>query len=159
MRRRIGEHRQVAREELTRAVITRRIVADARQRSPLGAITHRYDCVVTCYCADSATADKGEWRRYMRNIASLVAPGGLLLVGALRRCASYVVGRKTFPGASIDESDLASVYQALAMSSVDIEAINVPDRTAHGFDSILVSAATAPVCRRIAPLDARPVCA
>jgi hypothetical protein len=149
----------LTREELTRAAITRRIVADARQRSPLGALTRRYDCVVTCYCADSATADKQEWRQYMRNITSLVAPGGVLLVAALRRCSSYTVGGQTFPGASIDETDLASVYRELAMSSIDIESVNVPDRAPHGFDSVLLSTATAPIRRRMPSPDARPICA
>jgi SAM-dependent methyltransferase len=133
-----------SREELTRAVITRRIVADARHARPLGELTQRYDCVITCYCADSATADKLEWRGLMRNIATLLAPGGLLLVAALRRCRSYVVGPHTFPAANIDGSDLDSVYRELGMSTVAIETINVPDRSPHGFDSILLSSATAP---------------
>jgi hypothetical protein len=132
------------REEITRSVITRHLVADARQRRPLGPFTQRYDCVVTCYCADSATANKLEWQQFMRNIASLLAPSGLLLVAALRRCSSYVVGQRSFPAANIDESDLASIYRELGMLNVEIDAVNLSDRTPLGFSSILLASATAP---------------
>jgi hypothetical protein len=129
------------REEMTRGVISQRIVADARQPRPLGALTRQYDCVVSCYCADSATADKQEWRRLMHNIVGLVSPGGLLLVAALRRCTHYAVGDQTFPSAHIDERDLANVYRDLSLSEVDIDIVNVPDRAHSGFDSILLASA------------------
>ncbi|HEY6644664.1 guanitoxin biosynthesis pre-guanitoxin forming N-methyltransferase GntF [Povalibacter sp.] len=138
------------REEVTRAVISRRIVADAQQPRRPGALTRRYDCVVSCYCADSATADKREWRRFMHNIAGLVSPGGLLLVAALRRCKYYSVGNQTFPSAHIDEHDLTSVFRDLRLSDVDIDVVDVPDRSNSGFDSILLASAT---MREVSALD------
>lgn len=130
-----------SRETLTREVITRRFLADARHALPLGLHGRRYQCVVTCYCADSATADKLEWRRYMRNIANLVAPGGRLVVAALRNCTSYLVGGHRFPSACIDERDLANIYEELRLSEVTIEIASVPERAEFGFSSILLSSA------------------
>jgi hypothetical protein len=131
------------REETTRRVLTRMICADARRSEPLGALARRYDCVVSCYCADSATADKREWRRLTRNIVSLLSPGGLLLVTALRRCETYTVGTQKFPSAHIDEHDLASVYEQLGLHDIDIEVVGVPCRSEHGFQSILLASAKA----------------
>jgi NNMT/PNMT/TEMT family len=130
------------REAMTRAVISRRIVADARHSRPLGALTRQYGCVVSCYCADSATAEKQEWLRFMHNIAGLVSPGGLLLVAALRRCKHYAVGDQKFPSAHIDEHDLASACRKLDLSEFSIEVADVSDRSQSGFDSILLASAT-----------------
>jgi hypothetical protein len=131
------------REETTRRIITRMICADARRARPLGGLTRQYDCVISCYCADSATADKREWRRLMRNIVSLLSPGGLLLIAALRRCETYTVGTQKFPSAHIDEHDLASVYEQLGLDDVDIDVVAVPGRAEHGFQSILLASAKA----------------
>ena len=131
------------REHITRRLITRLIPADARRARPLGTLTRRYDCVVSCYCADSATADKREWRRLMRNIVSLLSPGGRLLIAALRRCETYTVGDRSFPSASIDEYDLTDVFRQLGLRNVDIEVVAVPSRAAYGFTSILLASASA----------------
>ena len=136
-----AEHR----EQTTRRRITRLIAADARRSRPLGALTRHYDCVVSCYCADSATSDKREWRRLMRNIVSLLSPGGLLLVAALRRCETYTVGAQKFPSACVDERDLAGVYEQLGMRDIDVEVVAVPSRSKHGFDSIMLAHARAPI--------------
>jgi hypothetical protein len=45
----------------------------------------------------------------MANITGLVAPGGLFITAALRRCRSYLVGDKRFPSANVDEHDLRRV--------------------------------------------------
>ena len=132
------------REEAIRKLIKRRLQADARRSNPLGSLSRAYDCVVSCYCADSATADKQEWRRLMLNIASLIAPGGLLLIAALRRCKAYTVGMQSFPSAQIEEDDLASVFEQLGLREVGIEAVELPNRATHGFESIVLASATAP---------------
>ena len=80
---------------------------DARCADPLeGNGAAPYGTVISAYCADSATADPTTWETYMRNIAGLVAPGGLFITAALRRCSGYVVGGKVFPSACVDEDDL-----------------------------------------------------
>jgi len=138
------------REQIMRKLITRRLRADARCARPLGLLTQRYDCVVSCYCADSATGDKREWQRMIENIVSLLAPGGRLLIAALRRCERYTVGAQSFPSARIDEDDLASLFSQLELRNTSIEIVAVPDRSTHGFESILLASATAPAIFAIA---------
>ncbi|HEY5810862.1 MAG TPA: guanitoxin biosynthesis pre-guanitoxin forming N-methyltransferase GntF [Povalibacter sp.] len=130
------------RQRLTRERIALRLIGDARLRHPLGVTySRRYDCVVSCYCADSATADKDEWFRYLRNIASLLAPGGLFIVAALRNCSFYRVGAQRFPSPAIDEDDVRWAFAELnfATSSVELEVCNVPEQARCGFQSIVLA--------------------
>ncbi|MFL6547465.1 MAG: guanitoxin biosynthesis pre-guanitoxin forming N-methyltransferase GntF [Povalibacter sp.] len=131
-----------AREQLTRERLTLRLSGDARLRHPLGLkYSRRYDCVVSCYCADSATADNAEWFRYVSNIASLLAPGGLFLIASLRNCSSYRVGARRFPSPAIDEHDIRCAFAELdfATSSIELQVCNVPEQAHHGFDSIMLA--------------------
>jgi hypothetical protein len=101
-----------AREQLVRARAARLLAVDLRCTDPLfrqGAPP--YATVISAYCADSATADRGMWEAYMGRIVRLVRPGGLLLVAALRRSHGYRIGGKTFPSANVDEHDHHTVLE------------------------------------------------
>jgi len=106
-----------AREALVRRRVVRLLQGDASRHPALaGAVPDPagYDLVMSCYCAESATADAAVWRRYMRHILALLRPGGLLLMAAPRRCRGYSVGRRVFPAAGIDEHDIACLLDDLA---------------------------------------------
>jgi hypothetical protein len=126
------------RETQTRDRIGRLLLCDLRDAVPLGASHCAYDVVVTAYCPDSATGDAATWALYMQRIASLVRPGGLLVVAALRRCHGYHVGGRTFPSADIDEADLRAVLAALAID-VHVEAHPLPEQALHGYRGILLA--------------------
>jgi NNMT/PNMT/TEMT family len=138
--------RQVgAREDLVRARVTRCLRADAGLDSPLATPgLGRYDVVVSCFCAESATGDQAVWRRYMRNILGLVAPGGLFITAALRRCRAYRVGQQRFACADIDEHDLAAVLieSGVEPGQLQLEVRPVGLRDRLGYDSIVLAAAT-----------------
>lgn len=128
---------QIARrEELTRARITRLLQVDARMAQPLD---ERYATVVSAYCADSATDDRGTWETFMRNIGSLVRPGGVFLTSALRRCRYYVVGGKRFPSANVDEHDLRAVLGPEAV----VETRELAEHAAQGYRGIVLAWAQA----------------
>jgi hypothetical protein len=126
----------VEREAQTRARIGRLLPSDLRRAAPLGDEPSGYDVVVSTYCADSATDDKATWALYMARIATLVRPGGLLVVAALRRCRGYRVGGRTFPSANIDEADLRQVLSPLT-DALDVQARLLPER--HGYSGILLA--------------------
>jgi len=131
-----------ARERRTRERLTCSLLGDARLRHPLGeAYSSRYDCVVSCYCADSATASKHEWFRYLRNITSLLAPGGRFVLAALRNCSFYRVGNVRFPSPAIDEYDLQRALTMLNfdMGSVVLQVYPVPEQLRAGFQSIALA--------------------
>jgi NNMT/PNMT/TEMT family len=133
-----------AREHHTRGRLRRLLPADVAQPHPLGVRGHRrYGIVVSCFCADSVTRHKAAWSCYMRHIAGLVAPGGLLLLAALRRCTSYRVGAMSFPSACVDEHDVAA---RLALEGFDpagtrIEVATAPRQRRLGYDGVVLAAA------------------
>ncbi|MEU8240976.1 guanitoxin biosynthesis pre-guanitoxin forming N-methyltransferase GntF [Actinoplanes missouriensis] len=125
-----------AREDLTRSKITTLVRVDARHPRP---VNRSYPTVVSAYCADSATGDRATWEAFMRHIAGLVRPGGLLLTAALRRCRGYTVGGKTFPGADIDERDLRAVLRPdFELPPEGIEVVPTAQRGAHGYGAVLL---------------------
>jgi len=134
------------REALVRHRLTRIVSGDARRRNPLGeGAAKSYDCVTTFFCADSATSSLGEWMRFMRNIIGLLAPGGLLVLGALRACEFWRIDDARLPSACIDERHVQFLLDAEGFDRAeqDIRICNVPDQAPHGFDSILLVAARA----------------
>ena len=134
------------REALVRQRLTGLMSGDARRRDPLGEGAARsYDCVSSFFCADSATSDLVEWMRFMRNIIGLLAPGGLLVLGALRRCDFWRIDGARLPSPWIDERHIQFVLDAAGFDRTeqDIRICDVPDQAPHGFESILLVAARA----------------
>ena len=132
-----------ARAALTRSKITRLLRVDLRRDDPLGdGGASSYPIVVSAYCADSATGDRAIWRVYMRRIARLVRPNGMLLVAALRRCRGYRVGARTFPSADIDEDDVRAVLsQRFPPDRLVVAARELGEVGAKGYASIVLARA------------------
>lgn len=131
-----------ARKQATRARIRRILSADAGEADPLGPARRGfYPLVTTHYCADSATADRETWRRYMRNIASLVQPGGQFIVSALGGSRGYRVGAHWFPGADVSPDDLRAVLEETGFREIDMRVRAVPDRAEQGYGSVIFARA------------------
>lgn len=128
------------REALTRQRITQHFIGDAACSHPISA-EGKYEVVLSCYCADSATDDKATWGRYMRNILSFLRPGGFFITAALRNCSHYKVGDKYFPSANVNEADFEDLFQRLDfdMSRTTIEVQYVPEHKDAGFESIVLA--------------------
>ena len=111
--------------------------ADVRDPRPLGEVAP-FDLVASYYCLECVSGDRADWRRFLANVAGLVAPGGVLLLGALRRCREYHVLDRTFPTAFIDEADFAAGLPALGFdpAATVVEAVPVAEWAGQGFDSI-----------------------
>lgn len=71
---------------------------DIRLDNPLG-VSHKksYDCVMSLSCADSITDNKDLWEKYMKNIFSLIKPGGLFIGEVSKECHRYWVGDICYP--------------------------------------------------------------
>ena len=124
-------HQLVQREQLARQQVQGYLHCDITSPDPLGA-QHRqkYDLVASFYCADSITTSKTAWFSYMKNIFSLLRPGGFFIGGALRACSSYPVGSLQFPSAQVDEHDFRAVMQEcgfeMASTRVEVAAEGLP---------------------------------
>jgi SAM-dependent methyltransferase len=133
------------RETLLRRRLARLHCADADRPDPLGpGARHHYDIVLSCYCADSAAPDRPTWARYLRHIAGLLAPGGLLLLAGLRGCTSYRVGDRCFPAAGIDEQDVAAwlATSGLALLPRRLHVAATPQQRGLGYEAIVLASAS-----------------
>jgi hypothetical protein len=128
-----------------RRKVTRLNRCDALSATPLGQCNRPYDLVVAQAVTDTAARNLPEWRQIMRNIGTLVAPGGWFLISVLTGTRSYVVGEKQFPYVDLSEEDIYQGYVAAGFDpdSFYLERIDAP--TGRGYTG--VASATA---RRLA---------
>jgi hypothetical protein len=136
--------RIAAREQLTRRAVRGLYSSDARWRHPLGPERENYyDLIVSGFCLDAVSASKRVWRGCMRNVLSMIAPGGQLILHALHRCRAYKVGNRMFPGANIDVDDVAAALAdaGFARRTADIQVVPCPDNAVYGYSGILMASA------------------
>ena len=130
------------REEQTRRVIRNYHLSDARWTHPLGPDARGfYDLLISGFCLDAISSDKGIWRGCMRNVLSMLHEGGLLILHALYRCKAYRVGERMFPGADVSEEDLyeSLVDNGFERSGIDVQVEPCPENAPYGYAGILVA--------------------
>ena len=129
------------RQELARKKITALMAIDMRDDRALLDLEWRYATVLSAYCADSATADLGEWQAYMRRIIRLVRPGGTFLLAALGGTRSYLVGGKTFPSPALEAAHVERILlDAFPQNATIIKNVFVPECAPHGYTRIILAA-------------------
>lgn len=127
-----------AREQETRKRITCVLPADAGDLNPLGPERRGfYDLVTTHYCAEGATNDKAVWAQYMSNIASLVKPGGWLLLSACGAADFYQVGDRRFPCAGVTAMDVLGCLAERGFTDIDLRVRQVSDHSDQGYSSVI----------------------
>ena len=131
-----------ARDQETRARITRVLPADVTRLDPLGAdMRGFYPLVTTHCCAEAVTTDKDTWRTYLRNIVSLLKPGGTLILSACEAAPFYCVRDRRYPCAGVTRHDLPSCLGDLGFGDMDLRVRQVPDNSEQGFSSIVFARA------------------
>ncbi|KAM8817244.1 nicotinamide N-methyltransferase [Rhynchonycteris naso] len=121
-------------EEKLRRAVTQVLKCDVTQRQPLGSASLRpADCLLSTLCLHAACPDLPAYRAALRNLGSLLKPGGhLVLVDALnssyymigeQRFSSLRLGREaikaavTEAGYTIKQFEVVSQSYSLAMSN------------------------------------------
>jgi hypothetical protein len=97
-----------------RRKVTHLAVCDALARAPLGQNASQYDLVVAHNCTDVAAATVPEWMQIMRNISTLVRPGGWLLItvttGAVTNTFVNTPHQKSFPCVDLSDEEIYRGY-------------------------------------------------
>ena len=130
------------REAQTRKVVRGLYVSDARLRQPLGLTRAAfYDLIITGFCIDAISSDPAVWRRCMRNVTSMLQPGGTFIIHALHQCKAYKCGDRMFPGSnlSIDDMRDAMLENGFVNSSIDVQVIPCRDNAIYGYSGILTA--------------------
>lgn len=127
-----------AREQQIRERVSAVLPGDAGDENPLGVEKRAsYPLVTSHYCAEGATSEKETWRRYMRNIAGLVAPGGTLILSACGAAKFYCVGERLFPCAGVTAQDVLAALQEDGFGDIDLRVRLVPDHSEQGYGSVI----------------------
>jgi len=146
-----SQERVIQREALTRKVVRGLYVSDARLSQPLGPSRDAfYDLVITGFCLDAISSDRSVWKRCMRNVTSMLQPGGTFIIHALHRCQAYKCGDRMFPGSnlSIDDMREAMLENGFTASSIDAQVIPCPDNAVYGYSGILTASGRKAPSRR-----------
>lgn len=98
------------RESLMRRRVTRLLHCDVTSSAPLDAETRQYDLVSAMFCTDVAVAAAPEWFQAMRNVSTLVSPGGWLMIGIITGTAIYRMADKAFPHVDLTADDVRQSY-------------------------------------------------
>ncbi len=95
-----------------RRKVTRLSVCDALASAPVGQNSSQYDLLVALSCTDVAAATVSEWLQVMRNISSLVAPGGWLLISVTTGASSNTFEQQIFPCVDLSDEEICQGYIA-----------------------------------------------
>jgi len=95
------------------------------------------DVVTSNFAVDSATSDKSEWKKGMKNIMAKVKPGGFLSVTSLRNADWYKAGDKKIPNANIDENDLRAICAEEGFTIKRIKMIHGSDKEVDGYEGMV----------------------
>ena len=132
----------VARAGAIRQCVTRLMLCDASRTPPIEGARESYDVVVTNFCAESATSDRGQWQDYVANIVSVLRPGGRLIMSALKGATRYAVGTRFFPAVEIAERDLVDLLEEMEFPRAKIEVTSVPaDRPTRDYQGLVLASA------------------
>ena len=133
------------RQDDTRKRITKVMPVDVRARDPLGPPARgSYALVTSHYCAEAISTDKAVFRDNMKNLASLVAPGGVLVTSACGAAELYKVGTRNFPCSGVTPADVLASLTVLGFRDIDLRIRSTPSHTHQGYSSVVFARAVKP---------------
>ena len=101
-------------EEKLRRAVKQVLKCDVTQSQPLGAVSlPPADCLLSTLCLDAACPDLPAYRTALRNLSSLLKPGGYLVIVDALRSSYYMIGEQRFSSLCLGrEAVEASVREA-----------------------------------------------
>ncbi|NP_001075512.1 indolethylamine N-methyltransferase [Oryctolagus cuniculus] len=105
--------------EKLRATVKRVLKCDANLSNPLTPVVlPPADCVLTLLAMECACCSLDAYRAALRNLASLLKPGGHLVTTVTLQLSSYMVGEREFSCVALEKEE---VEQAVLDAGFDIE--------------------------------------
>lgn len=118
---------------------------DVFRKFPLGK-RRQYPLVTSFYCVDAVTASRKTWLTLMKNLSTLVAPKGWLILTASLGTAYSMLGDRKMHNVLLTEKDVYNVLVRLGYKedSIEIEVISAEMWSSVGISSVLIAAAQKP---------------
>lgn len=126
------------RKKLIRSKITAYFYCNAFHKIPL-LKTPRvyYDIINVNFVPESITSRRDKWLLALKNITSLVKPGGLFIITALKHAAYYELGDKVFPAVDISEIDLMDVLEVNGFAKKSIRYKTIKAMPYRGYKGMI----------------------
>jgi hypothetical protein len=117
------------REDEMRRRLTRVMLCDAQLPAPLGDIRLQYDLLAAHHCTDVAATNVSEWFQVLKNVTTLVAPGGWLIVTVTTGTKIYTVGNTNFRCTDLTEEDFRKGFE---LAGYEPETMQIKTHTVEG---------------------------
>lgn len=115
---------------------------DVRRCPAISGPRFAYEVVASNFCSECVTDSKAEWRLFVANIASLVKPGGLFIMTALKGAMHYTIDSMHFPTVRLEESDLRQTLKELGFFPHSMMIRSVPaDRPSRSYEGLMFASA------------------
>uniref|UniRef100_A0A8C9AG19 Nicotinamide N-methyltransferase n=1 Tax=Prolemur simus TaxID=1328070 RepID=A0A8C9AG19_PROSS len=112
-------------EEKLRQTVTQVLKCDVTQSQPLGAVSlPAADCLLSTLCLDAACPDLPTYRTALRNLRSLLKPGGFLVVADVLKCSHYMIGEQRFSSLSVDREAVEAAVREAGYAIEQFEVIS-----------------------------------
>ncbi|MBN3315894.1 NNMT methyltransferase, partial [Atractosteus spatula] len=116
-------------EENLRSRVTRVLKCDVRLENPFQPVVlEPADCVLTSLCLEAACKDQDTYRQALKNVASLLRPGGVLVMIGVLNETFYVVGEHRLSCLPLTQSFVKDAVGALGFSIKTFDTIPGPDK-------------------------------
>ncbi|XP_078055310.1 nicotinamide N-methyltransferase [Mustelus asterias] len=110
-------------EKKLRDSIKQVVKCDVHQSNPLDPVElEPVDCVMTSYCLEVACKDKAAYHTTLRNVTSLLKPGGVLIMIGVLNETFYMINDQKFPCVTFDQ---AFLEQTLTEVGYEIEQLEI----------------------------------
>lgn len=93
------------------------------------------DCLVSCFCLESASPDLASFTRALGHIGRLLRPGGhLLLIGTLRMSYYFGAPGVKIPTVPVNEAQLCASLKESGYNLIRLEVYTLPQDMKLGVD-------------------------
>nr|XP_060643155.1 nicotinamide N-methyltransferase-like [Anolis sagrei ordinatus] len=135
--------RWMEKEEKLRKAIKQVLKCDVTLANPFDpVVVHLADCVLSTYCIEAACKDLSIYRSAMKNLFSLVKPGGCLILVVALGATFYMVGPNKFSSLYLTPEVVRDVLKGAGFDSVTSEVIGFtfPPGICDAYDSLFLVA-------------------
>ncbi|XP_020035708.1 nicotinamide N-methyltransferase [Castor canadensis] len=112
-------------EEKLRQVVKQVLKCDVTQSQPLGEVPlPQADCLLSTLCLDAACPDLPTYRTALKNLSSLLKPGGFLVIIDVLKSSYYMVGEQRFSSLSLDQEEVEAAVKEAGYTIEQFEVIS-----------------------------------
>ncbi|XP_040181982.1 nicotinamide N-methyltransferase-like [Rana temporaria] len=116
-------------EEKLRRTVTKVLKCDALKKNPYDPVEMpKADCLISCLCLEVPCKDVESFTDTLRNLKSLIKPGGHIVIQSVLNCTYYYVGQKRFSCLAITKEELEMAFKKAGYEIVKLKVIAATEK-------------------------------